>query len=322
MVEGDDLCDSLEQHQGVDGNGLLVESGCAWRKVNLQRILEESTKNLVKMRSHEAGHNLKPHKSPEENHNQTPAVEEFHDQTFAAQGLHDQTFAPQGGFDYSEGRSGSSSASGSDSESNSSDSGSDSGSYSSSRSRSSDGSSSESSSDSESDTSSSSEGLESTDEDVDILSDEKEPKHQAEVCDQRTSLPIPVKSLDGKSTQNAVDEKQDDNKSDAVDIEKDSSKEWEAKMAPTTNTISDRVRKYAEETKAFSYDYQQPQERKDYTRSSFYERGSEVKDSSRNEQSDSFEKLSTGKHQRDSELKNIGEKSEGTKRLKGGNLDS
>ena len=252
---------------------------------------------------------------PEENLNLTPAHEEFHDQTFAPHGLHDQT---PGGFDYSEGRAGSSS----DSESNSSNSGSDSGSDSSSRSRSSDGSWSESSSDSESDTSSSSEGLESTDEDVDILSDEKEPKHQAEVCDQRMSLPIPVKSLDGKSTQNAVDEKKDDNKSDAVDIEKDSPVEWEAKTALTTNTISDRVRKYAEETKAFSYDYQQPQEHKDYTRSLFYERGSEVKDSSRNEQSDSVEKLSKGKHKRDSELKNIDEKSEGTKRLKGGNLDS
>jgi hypothetical protein len=257
---------------------------------------------------------------PEENHNLTPAYEEFHDQTFAPHGLHDQTFAPQGGFDYSDSRAGSSSASGSDSESNSSDSGSDSGSYSSSRSRSSDGSWSESSSDGESDTSSISEGLEGTDEDVDILNDEKEPEHKAEICDQRMSLPIPVKSLDGKSTQNEVDEKQDDNKSDAVDIEKDSSEEL-PKMALTTNTISDRVRKYAEETKAFSYDYQQPQERKDYTRSLFYERGSEVKDSSRNEQSNSFEELSKGKHMRDSELKNIDEKSEGTKRLKGGNLD-
>ena len=264
------------------------------------------------------------YRSPEENHNQTPAHEEFHDPTFPPHGFHDQTFAPQGGFDYSEGRAGSSSASGSDSdsESNSSDSGSDSGSNSSRRSRSPAGSSSESSSDSESDTSSSSEGSEGTDEDIDILSDEKEPKHQAEFCDPRMSLPIPVKSLDGKSTQNEVDEKQDDNKSDAVDIVKDSPKEREAKMALTTNTISDRVRKYAEETKAFSYDYQQPQERKDYTGSLFYERGSKVKDNSRNGQFDSFEKLSKGKHKRDSELKNIDEKSEGTKRLKGGNLDS
>ncbi|KAL8118710.1 uncharacterized protein LOC141723918 isoform X2 [Apium graveolens] len=50
-----DLCDIYEERQsGEDGNGLLVESGCAWRKLNVQRVLDESTKNHVKMRSEEA----------------------------------------------------------------------------------------------------------------------------------------------------------------------------------------------------------------------------------------------------------------------------
>ncbi|KAA8541709.1 hypothetical protein F0562_022861 [Nyssa sinensis] len=50
-----DLCDIYEERQsGEDGNGLLVESGCAWRKLNVQRILDESTKKHVKMRSEEA----------------------------------------------------------------------------------------------------------------------------------------------------------------------------------------------------------------------------------------------------------------------------
>ncbi|XP_004298560.1 PREDICTED: dentin sialophosphoprotein isoform X2 [Fragaria vesca subsp. vesca] len=50
-----DLCDIYEERKtGEDGNGLLVESGCAWRKVNVQRILDESTKNHVKRMSEEA----------------------------------------------------------------------------------------------------------------------------------------------------------------------------------------------------------------------------------------------------------------------------
>jgi len=58
-----DLCDIYEQRKsGVDGDGLLVESGCAWRKVNVQRILDESTQNRVKMRSEEAEHKLKSRK--------------------------------------------------------------------------------------------------------------------------------------------------------------------------------------------------------------------------------------------------------------------
>ncbi|XP_047330057.1 uncharacterized protein LOC124933667 [Impatiens glandulifera] len=53
--ETGDLCDIYEERQsGEDGNGLLIESGCAWRKVDLQRTLDESAKNHVKMRSAEA----------------------------------------------------------------------------------------------------------------------------------------------------------------------------------------------------------------------------------------------------------------------------
>lgn len=50
-----DLCDIYEERQSSEnGNGLLVESGCAWRKLNVQRILDESTTKHVKMRSEEA----------------------------------------------------------------------------------------------------------------------------------------------------------------------------------------------------------------------------------------------------------------------------
>jgi hypothetical protein len=53
--ERGELCDIYEERQsGEDGNGLLLECGSAWRKVNVQRILDESAKNLVKMRSEEA----------------------------------------------------------------------------------------------------------------------------------------------------------------------------------------------------------------------------------------------------------------------------
>ncbi|KAG6780371.1 hypothetical protein POTOM_013226 [Populus tomentosa] len=59
-----DLCDIYEERQGgVDGNGLLLESGCAWRKVNVQRILDESTKNHVKMLSEEAERKFKSRKA-------------------------------------------------------------------------------------------------------------------------------------------------------------------------------------------------------------------------------------------------------------------
>ncbi|XP_052182485.1 uncharacterized protein LOC127795077 [Diospyros lotus] len=59
-----DLCDIYEERQsGEDGNGLLVESGCAWRKMNVQRILDESTKNHVKKRSEEAERQQKSRKA-------------------------------------------------------------------------------------------------------------------------------------------------------------------------------------------------------------------------------------------------------------------
>ncbi|ONL94407.1 dentin sialophosphoprotein-related [Zea mays] len=62
--ERGELCDIYEERQsGEDGNGLLLECGSAWRKVNVQRILDESTKNLVKMRSEEAERLSKSRKS-------------------------------------------------------------------------------------------------------------------------------------------------------------------------------------------------------------------------------------------------------------------
>uniref|UniRef100_A0A0D9VQH3 OCEL domain-containing protein n=1 Tax=Leersia perrieri TaxID=77586 RepID=A0A0D9VQH3_9ORYZ len=62
--ERGELCDIYEERQsGEDGNGLLLECGSAWRKVNVQRILDESAKNLVKMRSEEAERRSKSRKS-------------------------------------------------------------------------------------------------------------------------------------------------------------------------------------------------------------------------------------------------------------------
>ncbi|PHU24540.1 hypothetical protein BC332_09647 [Capsicum chinense] len=53
--EPGDLCDIYEERRsGEDGNGLLVESGGAWRKLNVQRVLDESVKNQVRIRSEEA----------------------------------------------------------------------------------------------------------------------------------------------------------------------------------------------------------------------------------------------------------------------------
>lgn len=55
-----DLCDIYEERQsGEDGNGLLVESGCAWRKLNVQRVLDESTTKHVKKLSEEAERKFK-----------------------------------------------------------------------------------------------------------------------------------------------------------------------------------------------------------------------------------------------------------------------
>ncbi|XP_075107415.1 uncharacterized protein LOC107770251 [Nicotiana tabacum] len=62
--EPGDLCDIYEERRsGEDGNGLLVESGGAWRKLNVQRVLDESFKNHVKMRSEEAEKKLKSRKA-------------------------------------------------------------------------------------------------------------------------------------------------------------------------------------------------------------------------------------------------------------------
>ncbi|KAM1714290.1 hypothetical protein ACFX12_024917 [Malus domestica] len=59
-----DLCDIYEEREsGEGGNGLLVESGFAWRKVNVHRILDESTKNRVKQRSEEAERKNKSRKA-------------------------------------------------------------------------------------------------------------------------------------------------------------------------------------------------------------------------------------------------------------------
>ncbi|KAL3824429.1 hypothetical protein ACJIZ3_020458 [Penstemon smallii] len=59
-----DLCDVYEERQsGEGGNGLLVESGASWRKLNVQRVLDESTKNHVKMRSEEADRKNKSRKA-------------------------------------------------------------------------------------------------------------------------------------------------------------------------------------------------------------------------------------------------------------------
>ncbi|KAB2611227.1 dentin sialophosphoprotein-like [Pyrus ussuriensis x Pyrus communis] len=59
-----DLCDIYEEHEsGEGGNGLLVESGFAWRKVNVHRILDESTKNRFKQWSEEAERKNKSRKA-------------------------------------------------------------------------------------------------------------------------------------------------------------------------------------------------------------------------------------------------------------------
>uniref|UniRef100_A0A7N0TW60 OCEL domain-containing protein n=1 Tax=Kalanchoe fedtschenkoi TaxID=63787 RepID=A0A7N0TW60_KALFE len=49
------LCDIYEERESGEGrDGILVESSCAWRKVNVQRVLDDSTTSHVKMRSVEA----------------------------------------------------------------------------------------------------------------------------------------------------------------------------------------------------------------------------------------------------------------------------
>lgn len=62
--EPGDLCDIYEEQQsGEDGQGMLAECGSAWRKLNVERILDESTKNHVKMRSVEAERQSKSRKA-------------------------------------------------------------------------------------------------------------------------------------------------------------------------------------------------------------------------------------------------------------------
>ncbi|KAI4355536.1 hypothetical protein L6164_004298 [Bauhinia variegata] len=290
--------------------------------------------------------------SPEDNHHQLPAREEFRDQTPAPQGGYEEkvsnevleeqvqlnsktrevsealekddlphispdVFGDRKGSDHSEGHAGSSSDSGSDSdsESDSSDSGSDSGSHSRSRSRSPAGTGSGSSSDSESDASSNSK--EASDEDVDIMTsdDEKESKLKTEASEL-----TPVKTPDGRSMLNDIDEKQDGNESDAVEIEKDLPEEQEVERVVTTSTIPDRGGKPVEEKKPYSPDYDELQERQNYIGSLFDERENAVIDSARHEQSDSSERLSKGKHKRGSDVKNFNEKAKHTKKLKTGNL--
>ncbi|KAL8256706.1 hypothetical protein R6Q59_028747 [Mikania micrantha] len=62
--ETGDLCDIYEERQnGDNGDGLLVESGGAWRKINVQRELDDTVKNRVKMRTVEAERNRKSKKA-------------------------------------------------------------------------------------------------------------------------------------------------------------------------------------------------------------------------------------------------------------------
>jgi hypothetical protein len=62
--EKGELCDIYEEHQsGEDGNGLLIEAGCAWRKLNVLRTLDESTTSHMKMRSVEAEQRTKSRKA-------------------------------------------------------------------------------------------------------------------------------------------------------------------------------------------------------------------------------------------------------------------
>ncbi|XP_010528932.1 PREDICTED: uncharacterized protein LOC104805918 isoform X2 [Tarenaya hassleriana] len=59
-----DLCDIYEERQhSEDGDGVLIEAGCAWRKLNVQRTLDESTTNHMKMRSVEAEQRTKSRKA-------------------------------------------------------------------------------------------------------------------------------------------------------------------------------------------------------------------------------------------------------------------
>ncbi|KAH9329619.1 hypothetical protein KI387_001727, partial [Taxus chinensis] len=62
--EPGELCSIYEEQQsGEDGNGVLVESGSSWRKLNVQRTLNESARDRVKMSSAEAERQQKSRKA-------------------------------------------------------------------------------------------------------------------------------------------------------------------------------------------------------------------------------------------------------------------
>lgn len=62
--EQGELCDIYEEQQsGEDGNGVLVESGSVWRKLNVQRTLSESERGHLKMRSEAAARQQKSRKA-------------------------------------------------------------------------------------------------------------------------------------------------------------------------------------------------------------------------------------------------------------------
>ncbi|KAG2722777.1 hypothetical protein I3760_02G141500 [Carya illinoinensis] len=291
--------------------------------------------------------------SPEDNSHQMPTAEDKHAQTRAAEPSFEEKVSPDEleepgylgsklggttalanmevqqhspdlfgekmGSDNSEAQAGSSSNSGSDSdsESGSSDSASDSGSHS--KSRSPVGSGSGSSSDSESDASSNSK--EGSDEDVDIMTsdDEKEPQRKLQPSEPGfSSSPILWKSTGGKTVQSGIAEKQDDQGSDAVEIEKDFlDVEHGTEMAVETSPIPDKEGgKWIEETKPFSPNHDDVPEHPNYAVSSFTERENAVKDSFKHEQSDSSERTLKGKPKRGSDVKHFKEKSDGVKRLK------
>lgn len=50
-----DLCDIYQEHQmNEEGHRLLNECGSSWRKLNVHRVLDESAKQNLKMKSEEA----------------------------------------------------------------------------------------------------------------------------------------------------------------------------------------------------------------------------------------------------------------------------
>ncbi|KAL5757626.1 hypothetical protein ACOSP7_020237 [Xanthoceras sorbifolium] len=324
--------------------------------------------------------------SPEDNHNQAPATEDIHDETpapglsvvekVAADEMEERAqsnskfgdksvplervdiqqyssdlFGEKKVSDNSEGRAGSSSDSGSDSgsESDSSDSGSDSGSHSKSRSRSRSpvGSRSGSSSDSESDASSNSK--EGSDEDVDIMTsdDDKDPNNKFQASKPGfPTLPIPCRTADGRPVQNEIDDKQDDDGSDAVDIEGHGSDavdiegqgsdaidieghgcdavdiekdlcddEQEIEMA-VNSSLDYRAKKAEDGIKTLS-DHDELQERHNFIGNLFEDKETVANDSFRHDQFDSSERISKSKSKRGPDPKHVNERSELAKRSKG-----